>query len=90
MLTLRDIFTAVVVVGVAGAVLSMSACTDKKTARKTLDNAGYSDVEVGGYGFFACGRDDSFSTKFKARNPVGKEVSGVVCNGWFKSGTIRF
>lgn len=73
------------------AVLTMiTGCSDQKTAKKTLENSRYTDIELGGYSFFGCSKEDTFSTKFTATNPNGVIVSGVVCSGWFKGGTIRF
>jgi hypothetical protein len=67
-----------------------AGCSDPKTAKKTLENSGYTNIELGGYSFFGCSDGDRFSTKFTATNPNGVTVSGVVCSGWFKGGTIRF
>jgi hypothetical protein len=73
------------------ALMLLTGCDDPKTARHALDNAGYSDIQVGGYDFFMCGKDDDFATKFTARNPAGRLVSGAVCSSWFgKGATIRF
>lgn len=72
------------------AAVSLIGCTAPSRSRTTLESAGYSDIQIGGYSFFACGQDDHFSTKFVAKNPAGQEVSGTVCCGWLKSCTIRF
>lgn len=66
------------------------SCTDEEKTRSTLEKAGFSEVETGGYSWFECGKGDSFHTKFRARNPAGEMVDGVVCCGWMKSCTIRF
>ena len=68
----------------------MIACTDDSNSRRTLENSGYTDIELHGYKAFACGKDDSFSTAFTAKNPQGKQVSGVVCCGITKGCTVRF
>lgn len=69
----------------------LAGCTDGSTARHALDSAGYTDIRTYGYDWFACGQDDFFATRFSAKNPAGKTVSGVVCSGlFFKSATIRF
>lgn len=75
---------------IALAVLALTACSSRSDAEHALSNAGFTNVETRGYSFFGCGKDDSFKTKFTATNPQGKQVSGVVCSGWFKGGTIRF
>lgn len=69
----------------------LTSCTNKDDAIDALDKSGYTNITTEGYGWFACSKDDFYSTKFTATNPNGKEVSGVVCNGiLFKSSTIRF
>jgi len=71
--------------------LLLSACSvSDKQLEETLSNAGYTDVVNKGYQFLACGRDDSFSSGFTARNALGKPVSGVVCCGLLKGCTVRF
>jgi uncharacterized lipoprotein YajG len=70
-------------------VIFLAGCTDPDTAKVTLTKAGFTDIQTNGYAFFACG-DDIFHTQFIAKNVQGMTVSGVVCNGFFKRGTIRF
>lgn len=73
------------------AFVSLLGCTDETNTRRTLENAGYSDVETTGYSPFECGEGDTFHTGFKAKNPAGKVVEGTVCCGmWTKGCTIRF
>ncbi len=72
------------------AVLVLTACSDGNTARKVLINNGYTDVEITGYKPFMCGKDDTFSTGFKATAPGGHKVSGAVCSAFTKGSTIRF
>lgn len=70
--------------------VSLMACTssnDVYTATKAL---GLTDVKPGGYGWFACGEDDRFATKFTAKNAKGEPVKGVVCSGILKGATVRF
>lgn len=68
-----------------------AGCTSQSDAQRALSNAGYTDIQAGGYDWFACGKDDFYSTKFTAKNPAGQPVNGVVCSGLlFKSATIRF
>lgn len=66
------------------------ACTNKDRSRETLEKAGYTDINLGGYDAFSCSDSDTYATKFTARNPNGMRVSGVVCCGLTKSCTIRF
>jgi hypothetical protein len=70
--------------------LAPTACVDRDDTRTTLDAAGYTDITTGDYAWFECGRDDTYATRFTARNPAGKRVSGTVCCGLMKGCTIRF
>jgi hypothetical protein len=74
------------------AMVLTAACvgTDNDGSRRTLDAAGYSNIELTGYKWYGCGQDDSYHTAFSATNPAGKRVSGVVCCGMMKGCTIRF
>lgn len=68
-----------------------AGCSDPAVAQRTLENMGYTNIEITGWGPFAgCGQDDTFVTKFKAISPNKKHVAGVVCSGWFKGATVRF
>ncbi len=69
--------------------MSLAGCTDNDGARRALEDAGYSDIQVGGYALFSCSDKDTFATKFTAKGPTHKPVSGAVCSGWFKGKTIR-
>ncbi|MCP1376020.1 hypothetical protein [Dyella lutea] len=72
------------------ALLALTACTDNETAARALHGAGYSDVQLTGYRWIGCGKDDDFSTGFKAKGPTGVPVTGVVCSSWFgKGATVR-
>ncbi len=71
--------------------LAMSACTDEGNSKSALHKAGYSNIVITGWEPFTCGEDDTFSTGFKAKNPAGNTVEGVVCCGLLmKSCTVRF
>lgn len=70
--------------------LLLTGCTDEGGSRKALESAGFTDINFQGYAWFGCGKDDGFHTEFTAKNPQGKQVSGVVCCGLLKSCTIRF
>lgn len=68
-----------------------ASCTDQKTARRVLEDQGYTDISVGGFDAFGCSDDDTYATKFTATSPNGKRVSGVVCSSqFFKGSTVRF
>lgn len=70
--------------------LLLCSCISPDMTQKTLESAGYSDIKIEGYAWFACSEDDTFHTSFTAKNPKDQEVSGVVCCGLFKNCTIRF
>jgi hypothetical protein len=72
--------------------ITATGCTDEGNTVATLEAAGFTDIEAGGYAFWGCGKDDTYATKFTAKNPLGNTVSGVVCcGGWGGKGcTIRF
>lgn len=73
------------------AVLVLAGCTSSNDAYNALDDAGFKDVKLTGYSWFACAKDDFYHTGFIAKNINGKEVSGTVCSGFlFKNSTIRF
>ena len=69
-------------------VVSLCAgCTSDADARRVLEAAGYSEITLNGYGWFACSDDDTFHTAFTAKGPTGVWVAGVVCSGWAKGST---
>jgi hypothetical protein len=70
--------------------LMLAACTAPDSARNALESQGFTDIQIQGYAFFGCGKDDSFHTKFTAKNAQGRPVEGVVCSGLFKGSTVRF
>ncbi len=78
------------VLGLVGAIVLLTGCTDAEEARRALDNLGMTDIEITGYRFFSCGKDDSWHTGFRATNSKGKVVEGVICSGLFKGATVRF
>lgn len=70
--------------------LLIASCTDDSATLHTLNYAGYKNVQLTGWEPFACAGDDNFSTGFRATNPAGQRVEGVVCCGLLKSCTVRF
>jgi hypothetical protein len=67
-----------------------TACTDESGATRALQSSGFSDITITGYEVFGCGKDDLSATGFRAKSPVGRPVSGVVCCGLLKGCTVRF
>lgn len=70
--------------------LLISGCSSTNDATKALKAQGFTDIQTNGRAFFACSEDDTFATKFTAKNPKGEIVTGAVCSGWLKGSTIRF
>ena len=60
-------------------------------ARSVLSDAGFTEINLGGYSWLACGQDDTFSREFSAVGPSGKRVHGTLCCGFSvgKGCTIR-
>ena len=69
--------------------LALAACTDDDNATRVLQQSGYTQIEITGYRPFMKGKDDTYSTGFKATSPTGARVSGAVTGGPFKGNTIR-
>lgn len=78
---------------IAGLVLMLTlpGCTDNEKTYRILSNQGYTQIEFTGFRPFACSRDDSYSTGFRAVQPNGLPVSGTACSGlFFRGTTLRF
>lgn len=70
---------------------TVTACfTDEGRTRETLTKADFTDVETTGYVYAACSESDTYHTGFRAKNPKGEPVEGVVCCGTWKYCTVRF
>lgn len=74
---------------IALACLATAACSSEGDARRALNGAGYTHIQITGYRLFGCAKSDTFSTGFEAVGPGGARVSGVVCSDWLKGSTIR-
>lgn len=81
---MRKLITVLMVVS------ALVACEDPSAARITLEKSGYSEIQTTGYVWMACGDDDGTHTGFRAKNPAGNVVEGVVCCGYGKGCTVRF
>ena len=69
----------------------LTACTRPDNAVRILQEQGYTDIQITGYKWFACSKDDSTATGFMAKSANGMKIEGTVCSGWvFKNSTIRF
>ena len=78
-------------IAILGAVaLMLAGCTSQDDARRALEGAGYTDIQLGGYAWLMCdSKSDTFATEFTAKGPTGRAISGAVCSGFFKGSTIR-
>lgn len=63
--------------------------TNEKSAQKTLENAGMSEITFHRERGWACGKGDIWVTGYRAINPQGREVQGVVCEGLLSHPYIR-
>lgn len=70
--------------------LTLAACTNEQEARRVLEMDGVTDIEMTGYDWFGCSKDDQYHTGFTGiRN--GHRIEGTVCSGLlFKRSTIRY
>lgn len=91
---MKDSFIRGATLAIIGAIIFASIfirMDDVEGATRTLEGAGYSQIELTGYKWFACSENDFYSTGFTAVGPTGKSVEGAVCSGMFiKNSTIRF
>lgn len=72
-------------------IITVSSCTDATEARRILQAQGYKNIQITGYNFWGCGKDDAYHTGFTAISPNNTPISGTVCSGmFFKGSTIRF
>lgn len=67
---------------------SFTTQSDETTA--TLASSGFTEMVLGKSALFACGEGDKVGRYFRARNPRGDMVSGIVCCGILKGCTVRF
>jgi hypothetical protein len=70
--------------------VALLSCTNEQGAREVLEIDGFTNIEITGYKFFSCSKDDFYHTGFIAEKN-GRTVEGTVCEGLlFKGKTIRF
>ena len=71
--------------------LLLSGCTAPDQALRSLERAGFIDIEIGGYNWLAC-RALFFAADFQATAATGQVVTGTVCNSSLRRGyaEIRF
>lgn len=69
---------------------SCDGCGVGENGRNAIESQGFTDIKIGDYAWFGCGRDDTYQSHFTAKNSNGKSVSGIVCCGILKGCTVRF
>lgn len=62
----------------------------RSRAERAVESTGASDVKLGGWAWFSCGKDDTYAWKFDATNAKGEAVSGYACCGLLKGCTVRY
>lgn len=72
------------------AVAALAGCTNEDDTRRTLDSMGFTEITTKDYSWFACGDDYTYATRFTAKNPAGKMVSGTVCCGIYNGCSAKF
>lgn len=72
----------------------VGSCTNPDATRSTLEDMGFTNIEITGYDAFACSDSDGTCTGFTALNPQGRPVKGAVgCSRVTSCGkgcTVRF
>ena len=75
----------------ASLALCLMSCTDPTDAKRVLEAQGFKNIEITGYNFFGCGKDDTYHTGFIAIGQNGQAIEGTVCRGlFFKGSTVRY
>lgn len=69
--------------------LLLGACTAEERSIQILKDSGMTDIEITGYAFGVCYKNEHIHAGFTAKNAIGKRVRGVVCCD-FLSCVIRF
>ena len=67
------------VLALTALLLLLSGCTAPDRALRSLEKAGFMDIEIGGYNWFTC-RGLFSATDFRATAATGKVVTGTVCS----------
>jgi len=74
----------------ASMILLAYGCSDKVGAKEDLEGMGYIGVITHGFSFFGCDFKDYIRTKFTAKSPSGRRITGVVCRGNHAITTVMF
>lgn len=72
------------------ATLALAACSPSTTdVARDVEDYGFTEVQIGSWSTWYCGKDDLWGYHFKATNAQGRRVSGVVCGAALKGATVR-
>ena len=86
----KKVFTITTAILLAiGLMALMTGCTQPDKATRILQQSGYKNIVITGWRPWMAGKDDTFSTGFRATAPSGQTVTGAVTGGWLKGSTIR-
>ena len=70
---------------------SLASCgVNPSTATQALEAQGLTNVQIEGYSWLGCGKEDTFASNFSATGVNGAAVTGQVCQGLFKGTTVRY
>ena len=88
---MKNILQIVLIVILAAGIIFICpiACTRPDDARRVLMAQGYKQVEITGWRPLMAGKEDAFSTGFRAQSIDRSIVTGAVTSGWFKGNTVR-
>lgn len=74
-----------------GVTLLLASCgVNPTTATRALEAQGLTNVQIEGYSWLGCGKEDTFASNFSATGVNGAAVTGSVCQGFFKGTTVRY
>ena len=72
-------------------VMTLTGCIDYgPRSRATLEKSGFTDIQLTNESTWNECAKGEYGTSFRAKNPRGSIVEGVVCCGAQKSCTVRF
>lgn len=95
-LVMLALIAIVIILAIVVACSSSACVTTKGEADDTLQKAGFTDVQSGGWDWFTCSDGDKeIGREFEATNPAGQRIRGTVCCGFAPFGigkgcTIRY
>lgn len=71
------------------ALLFTCSCVNSDRLYEIIENDGVTNVNLTGYAWTGCSKDDTISQKFTGTKN-NKSVNGVICGGWLKAYTVRY